>query len=103
MKKITFLAASLIILAACTPKTTEIIEIKEVETVEEKSEFPTTDIAQGNQLYLENCGKCHKFKTITNYNEEQWSKIVPNMCAKAKLDASAESQILNYVLWEIKK
>lgn len=97
MFKVSFIVASVIILGACTPKTAEIVEVVE------KSEFPSTDIAEGSSLYNENCGKCHKFKTIANYNEEQWNKIVPNMAAKAKLDLTQENKILKFVMWEIKK
>lgn len=97
MKKISVIVASIVVLTACTPKTTEMV------IVEEKSEFPTTDIAEGSKLYAENCGKCHKFKTISDYNETQWNKIVPIMADKAKLDATAERKVLHYVLWEINK
>lgn len=97
MFKVNFIVATVLILGACTPKTAEIVE------VEEKSEFPTSDVAEGNKLYLENCGKCHKFKTISDYNSEQWEKIVPKMATKSKLDAMQENKVLQYVLWEIKK
>lgn len=94
MKNIFFLASSLIVLAACTPKTAEVIE--PVETVT----FPNTDVASGSKLYAENCGKCHKLKTVTNYSTEQWKTIVPKMAKKAKIDGTAESQVLQYVLWK---
>lgn len=97
MFKVSLIVATVLILGACSPKTAEVV------VVEEKSEFPTVDVAEGNKLYLENCGKCHKFKTIANYDEAQWNKIVPKMAAKAKLDLAQENKILQYVLWEIKK
>ena len=94
MKK-RILFASLLVLAACTPKTVEITE--KVES----TEFPSEDIAQGNKLYQENCGRCHKHKVVTNYNEDQWKKIVPKMAAKSKLDETDENKVLQYVLWKI--
>jgi chemotaxis methyl-accepting protein methylase len=30
---------------------------------------------------------------------EEWQKIVPRMAKKAKIDATAESKVLAYVLW----
>jgi hypothetical protein len=38
-------------------------------------------------------------KTVTNYSTEEWQKIVPRMAKKAKIDATAESKVLAYVLW----
>lgn len=103
MKKISFLAATIIILAACSPKTVEVIEkVEEVETVEAvESPFPSSEIASGSQLYADNCGKCHKFKVMSDYSTEEWQKIVPNMCAKAKLDSTQENQVMQYVMWKI--
>ena len=97
MRKITFIAASIILLAACTPKTAEVV------VAEAPVEFPSTDVAEGSKLYAENCGKCHKLKTVTNYSQEQWKTIVPKMAAKAKIDATAESKVMQYVMWKTEK
>lgn len=92
MKKTLFLISSVIVLSACTPKTTETTDVK-------SSEFPSQDIASGNQLYKDYCGKCHEHKVVTDYTHEQWKKIVPNMAKKSKLDSIQESKVLQYVLW----
>lgn len=98
MKKLVFVFAAAGTLIACTPKTAEVIEQKE-----EVSTFPTTDIAEGSKLYTENCGKCHKLKTVTDYTAEQWKAIMPKMAVKAKIDATAENKITQYVLWQIEQ
>lgn len=85
---------SLLALAACTPKTAEITETPK------SSEFPNEDIAAGSSLYQEYCGKCHKHKVVTDYTQEQWKKIVPNMAAKAHMDATQEKKVLDFVLWK---
>ena len=97
MKKIVFLSLTLLTLAACSPKTTATVE--EVKS----TEFPNTDVAEGNNLYTMHCGRCHGLKTVEDYNKEQWEKIVPNMAAKSKLDATQENKILQYVLWKIEQ
>lgn len=99
MKKVIYTLSAIAVLAACTPKTAEVIEVVEVETVETEK-FPNTEVAEGSQLYMDHCGKCHKHKTVTDYNQEQWKKIVPNMAAKSKLDATQENKILQYVMWQ---
>ncbi len=99
MKKAIYTLIAIALLAACTPKTAEVIEVVEVETTETEK-FPNTAVAEGSQLYMDHCGKCHKHKTVTDYTQEQWKKIVPNMAAKSKLDATQENKILQFVLWQ---
>ena len=95
MKKSGFFAASLTMLVACSPKTAEVVEKVENE------EYPTAAIGEGSALYAANCGKCHKLKTVTDYTAEQWQKIVPPMAQKAKLDATQQDKVLQYVLWRV--
>jgi len=94
MKKFALIITTGTLLFACSPKTAEVVVVEE-------SGFPSPVIAEGNKLYLDNCGKCHKLKTVTDYNEEQWSKILPKMAKMSKLDTIAESKIREYILWEI--
>ena len=94
MKKISLFAAAYIVLAACTPKTADVIEVAEPVV------FPSTDVAEGSKLYTENCGKCHKLKTVNNFTKEQWKTIVPRMAKKAKIDGLAENKVMQYVLWK---
>ena len=100
MKKLFFTFSAIALLVACAPKTTEVIDKVETPESNKTIDFPSGEIAEGDYLYTENCGSCHKFKTITKYSEAQWKKIVPNMAEKAKLDATQENKILQYVLWK---
>jgi len=102
MKKISFLAVLLVVMVACSPKTTEAIEVVEVEETVPDA-FPSAEVAEGSQLYTDNCGKCHKFKVMSDYTQEQWKVIVPDMAEKAKLDETQENKILQYVLWKTTK
>jgi nitrate/TMAO reductase-like tetraheme cytochrome c subunit len=94
MKKLSFFAVAYIVLTACTPKTAEVIEMAEPVV------FPSTDVAEGSKLYAENCGKCHKLKTVNKFSTEEWKTIVPRMAKKAKIDAMAENKVMQYVLWK---
>jgi mono/diheme cytochrome c family protein len=102
MKKISFLAVLMVVMVSCSPKTTEIIEVVEVEETVPDA-FPSAEVAEGSQLYNDNCGKCHKLKTVTDFTPEQWKTIVPDMAAKAKLDETQENKIMQYVLWKTSK
>jgi cytochrome c5 len=99
MKKVIYTLSAIALLAACTPKTAEVIEVVEVEKAETEK-FPNTEVAEGSQLYMDNCGKCHKHKTVTDFTQDQWKKIVPKMSEMSKLDATQENKILQFVLWQ---
>jgi hypothetical protein len=100
MKQLIFTFSAIALLAACTPKTTEVIEkVENPETIK-SNDFPNGEIAEGDYLFSENCGKCHDLPKAAKYSEEKWRKIVPAMAIEAKLDATQENKILQYVLWK---
>ncbi len=55
-------------------------------------------LQEGQTLYVDNCGKCHKLFMPKEFDEAGWRNWVPPMVKKARLDASAEPKILAYVL-----
>lgn len=93
MKKLVFLGSIGLLIASCTPKTTEIIE--EVESME----FPNDTVKEGYGLYAANCGKCHGLKTVTDYSQERWNQVLPPMADKAKITDEEEAKIAAYVTW----
>ena len=97
MKKIAFMFFTAATLAACTPKTAEVVEAKET------TEFPSSEIAEGSTLFVSKCGRCHKLPEIDKHSQEQWKKIIPSMAKKAKLDATQESNVMNYVFWKLEQ
>ena len=94
MKKLFFPVAAVLLMSACTPKTTE------TNKVSEGPKFPSAEVEEGSSLYANNCGKCHDLPKENKYTEEQWRKIVPPMAGKSKLDAVQENKVLQYVLWK---
>jgi len=107
MKKVFFALSTLVLIVACSPKTTEVVEVVEVKT-ETNTEAavirkPSVEESEGMTLYNAHCGKCHEHKTISDYSLERWTKIVPNMASQAKLDATQESKIMAYVKWQLGK
>ena len=97
MKKIAFAFFAAATLAACTPKTAEVVEEKKT------SEFPSAEISEGSTLYAANCGKCHALPEINKYSQEQWKGIIPPMAKKAKLDTEAENKIMKFVFWKLEQ
>lgn len=108
MKKVFFALSTLVLIVACSPKTAEVVEVVTETTTETTTETavlrkPSVEESEGMTIYNANCGKCHDFKVISDYSMERWSKIVPNMSAKAKLDATQESKIMAFVKWQLGK
>lgn len=83
-------------IVSCSPKTTEVA----TEPVSEK-EMPTSDIAEGKVVLLKNCAKCHEMKPIHDYTSGQWTKILPEMIKKSRLNEEEARQITAYVNWEL--
>lgn len=98
MKKLIFLLGCTI-LVSCSQKTVEPVAI--VETVPPTAE----EIAQGKDLYLKHCMKCHKPKVFApgDFTIKQWTKVLPKMSRKAKIDAIKSNLIRAYVLSGAKK
>lgn len=96
MKKLTLLAGVFFTIVACAPKTTEGV----TEEVNEKAEMPEFALA-GRTMMEDNCVKCHKLKEVDRYTSEQWSKILPKMAKKAKLEPAQTASIQEYITWEL--
>lgn len=103
MKKLSFIAAVAITVAACSPKVLTTPSQADVNRV--SSIYPDYTLAQlneGKALYLAKCSMCHAVKKPTARTAEQWQKIVPNMTKKANkneqnIDAKTEAEILKYL------
>lgn len=82
----------LITLVSCSKET--VSAVTETSTI---SPIEYNEVEAAN-LYTNNCGSCHALQPREKYTEKQWRNIVPDMARKAKLDASQEAIILQYVL-----
>ncbi len=57
----------------------------------------TAELAEGKNLYENNCAKCHKLYESTDFSKEQWKPIVARMQKKAHLDDAQGSKIYDYL------
>ncbi|MCJ8291501.1 MAG: hypothetical protein HRT58_16970 [Crocinitomicaceae bacterium] len=105
---IAFTAAGFLV--ACSPKTTEIIEV--TETVEETTsstngDMPKADIGEGKVVFLKNCLTCHygngpsSAETIDNFSKKQFENILPKMIKNAELNTEQSRQVKAYIFWEL--
>ena len=110
MKHLLFVFAAAGFLVACTPKTSELVEV--VETTEEAEtstdgDMPKADIGEGKVVFLNNCTGCHNGngpsspESIHNYTKAQYQAILPKMFENAELNADQSRQVSAYIYWEL--
>lgn len=68
---------------------------KNVNKVEPAS---LAELQQGHDLYLNNCGKCHKLHKPDSRTNESWKKVLGYMAPKAKLDQNQSDLIYKYLV-----
>lgn len=74
---------------SCSPKVTpQVTEIKKELTPE---------LAEGKSLYENNCAKCHKLYSPSDFSKESWKPIVASMQIKAGLNDAQGNSIYNYL------
>ena len=112
--KISSLAATVLIIAACHSKkkatettsapvvksTTGIFAPGEEELIAIKTKFPDATLpvlTEGHTIYTGVCTNCHGAKSIYRIPEERWQAIIDNMAPKAKITASQKDALTKYV------
>lgn len=103
MKKYFFLC-SLVFVVACG--TTKMITPSQTDVDRGKDNFAGLTLLQltdGQQVYLQNCNKCHPYKKPGSESAMEWKRIVPEMTAKVNhklgdvIDADKEESLLRYL------
>src|SRR4051812_9213369 len=58
-----------------------------------------TQLAQGRDIYLTKCAKCHQVEPVRNYPPSKWQhEILPEMTDQAKLSAAESAAVRAYVM-----
>ncbi|MBK8601289.1 MAG: cytochrome c [Flavobacterium sp.] len=66
-------------------------------TKEAKPMVLTPALAEGKDLYENNCAKCHDLFKPTDYSKENWAPILVSMQGKAHLSDMQMASISNYI------
>jgi cytochrome c peroxidase len=70
---------------------------KETTVVTPTEKTLSAEAQSGQQLFMENCGRCHDLPQLPDYSAERWERIVPPMAKKSNLDATQEKAVMTYV------
>ena len=73
--------------------------VKEEPPQEEVAAFVmlTSELAEGKDLYENNCAKCHKLYSPKDFTAEQWTPILIDMQKNADLSDEQRIKVYNYV------
>lgn len=56
------------------------------------------ELQQGHDLFVKNCGRCHKLPRPESHSAQQWTKVLDKMGPKAKLDKDQVSLVYKFVV-----
>ena len=91
--KIIALAILAVIIYSCAAKSSApTTEVKKSE-----STVMTPELFEGQNLYENNCAKCHKLYNAKDFSAAEWKPIVDRMQKKAHLDDLQGQKIYNYL------
>ncbi|RQO30646.1 hypothetical protein DBR32_07890 [Taibaiella sp. KBW10] len=86
-------------MASCYPKASQVIRSLPVESKAQiKAQYDQGQLAQGQQLFISNCAKCHKLKDPESKTPEQWNKTVKRMIPRAKLSDEQGKLVRAYLI-----
>jgi hypothetical protein len=59
--------------------------------------FGTPPQKSGNQLWAENCGRCHNIRPPETFSDAQWAVVVHHMRLRANLTGDEADAILKFL------
>ncbi len=88
---------------SCASKTTPTSTPSTDVSVVSKPVISEAAILAGHQLFDQNCSKCHRLFSPTEFNGKRWVRIIDEMAPRARLNAEDKSKVLAFVLSNAKK
>ena len=97
-KRLLFLSVAFFIAINCLA--TSYLTIQNTIKIDSAS---VDSVKVGKELFVKNCGKCHKLKDPAKYTMQQWPKQVNRMQKRAKINDGQKALILRYLQTEAKR
>jgi cytochrome c5 len=57
-----------------------------------------TELADGESIFGQKCGKCHEFHEPGDFKASEWDKVLPKMVQKAKLSDEDAGKVRAWVM-----
>ena len=98
MKNIFFITAALLFIYCCTPLIKPPADT-DIQTAQKHWHNATVlQLNEGYYLFIHKCGNCHYLYRPARFTEEKWTKEIPEMGKKAKLDSAQTEAVKRYIL-----
>ncbi|MBL1410594.1 c-type cytochrome [Sphingobacterium faecale] len=96
---IIFSTIAILSMVSCFPKASQLIRSLPVENKEQiLAQYNQQQIAEGNAIFKNSCGSCHKLKQPETQTAEKWNSIIKRMIPKAKLSDEEGKLVRAYVI-----
>ena len=79
---------------ACTTQ----LYVPSEKNVDKVEKATLAELQRGHDLYINNCGKCHKLPKPGSQSNVGWKKVLEKMAPKAKLDNDQMYLVYRYVV-----
>lgn len=89
MKTLFFIAACLVLLVSCGPKSHAVVGPKY---------NASADLTKGKTIFENSCNKCHKLPDPKKHDNEGWIKTLSRMAPKAKLTDDQHQLVYDYLI-----
>lgn len=63
-----------------------------------KSGKTLPELQRGHEVYMLQCGQCHRYKLPQDLDIDEWQTAVPKMISHAGLESADEQAVLAYVV-----
>ena len=91
----------MIIISSCTSSKSSVEKLS-TEVINARKKVPgitSTQLREGNKIYIRDCSGCHALKDPYAYSAIQWEPILKRMFVKAKItDSTQQKLIADYVI-----
>ncbi|RZJ52853.1 MAG: cytochrome c [Flavobacterium sp.] len=98
------LAAVTVLLVSCNTQKNTVATTSDPATTTPVTTTPVApaaalslELAEGQNLYNNNCANCHKLFEPKKFTKEEWGPILVSMGKKAHLDNTQMASITNYI------
>ena len=95
--RILTVTAAALFLFSCGSKKASATPVAEATATEFGPTELAPELAEGKNMYENNCAKCHKLFEPKKFTQEEWHPILVKMQKKAKLDDVQMASITNYI------
>lgn len=64
---------------------------------ETAAKFSHYSDSEGKTIFMEKCGRCHKYRLPETRTADKWTKVIDKMAPKAKLNDDQKEAVLAFV------